>query len=332
MEKVISRHYVEQLTNILSRDAMENNHLPLISIIIPMYNREQLIADTILSVLNQTISEPFEIVVIDDGSNDNSATVVSNINDARIRYFYQPNSGANIARNHGLIKAKGRYVAFLDSDDQYCPEHLERCLETINEEENTVVYGQIIVDRGAGTSFVKPPRALRVDEAMCMYLLCDRGFVQTSTLFLPRELACAVKYDEKLPFGQDTDFAIRLYDFGAQFRMLETPTVIWRDFADNKRVSSASSASIRESWLQRNEAILTKKAIVGDMGWFVAKAYARNRKYWKAGKLFSRAVLRGCYSSKLALTIACQIFLPPTLFRNLADLYISKTKKKPNEN
>lgn len=90
----------------------------MISIIIPVFNREAFIQDAIESVLRQSM-QSFELIVIDDGSTDRSAEIIKHFvkNDSRVHYYYQPNSGVSVARNHGLDKAQGDYVYFLDSDD-----------------------------------------------------------------------------------------------------------------------------------------------------------------------------------------------------------------------
>lgn len=89
---------------------------PYISTIIPVYNAEKYINNCIKSVLNQNIGN-FEIICIDDGSTDNCKDIIKSINDTRIKYYYQKNSGPGIARNKGISLASGEYIAFLDSDD-----------------------------------------------------------------------------------------------------------------------------------------------------------------------------------------------------------------------
>ena len=90
--------------------------MPQVSIIIPAYNRSKFLAQAVQSVLSQTATD-FEILVIDDGSTDDSRAVIENIYDARLKYFYKENGGVSSARNFGLAKAVGEYVSFLDSDD-----------------------------------------------------------------------------------------------------------------------------------------------------------------------------------------------------------------------
>lgn len=92
----------------------------MISVIIPLYNKEGSIAHTIQSVLDQHGAD-FEIVVVDDGSSDHSCTVVEAIHDQRIRLFHQPNGGPSIARNTGIDNARGDWVFFLDADDKLLP-------------------------------------------------------------------------------------------------------------------------------------------------------------------------------------------------------------------
>lgn len=96
---------------------------PLVSVIIPVYNGEKYVKETLQSVLVQSYSN-IEIIVIDDGSIDSSASVVTGLENDRIRYVYQCNAGVSAARNHGVIVAKGDYIAFIDADDLWHPDKL----------------------------------------------------------------------------------------------------------------------------------------------------------------------------------------------------------------
>lgn len=96
----------------------------MISVVIPLYNKKECVAHTLECVLNQTYQE-FEVVVVDDGSTDGSAEVVEGFTDERIRLTRQENGGVSAARNRGIKEARSEYVAFLDADDEWKPEHLQ---------------------------------------------------------------------------------------------------------------------------------------------------------------------------------------------------------------
>ncbi|MDR0866400.1 MAG: glycosyltransferase [Candidatus Symbiothrix sp.] len=96
----------------------------MISIVIPLYNKEKQIENTLRSVFSQTFQD-FEIVIVDDGSTDNSANIVRSINDKRIRFIEQKNHGVSMARNIGIQVAKYESIAFLDADDEWKPDYLE---------------------------------------------------------------------------------------------------------------------------------------------------------------------------------------------------------------
>jgi glycosyltransferase involved in cell wall biosynthesis len=108
-----------------------------VSVIIPTYNRAGIIDKTLFSVIRQTISD-IEIIAVDDGSTDNTCEVVKKIGDSRIKYFYKENGGVSSARNLGLTKAGGEYIAFLDSDDLWQENYLECMISAL---ENHTDYG-----------------------------------------------------------------------------------------------------------------------------------------------------------------------------------------------
>src|SRR3954463_5077031 len=104
---------------------------PLVSIIIPVYNAEKYIAETINSAADQTWSNK-EIIIIDDGSTDGSLAIAKRFANDQIKVFSQANKGASAARNRGLLEAKGKYVQFLDGDDLLMPNKIALQLEHIS--------------------------------------------------------------------------------------------------------------------------------------------------------------------------------------------------------
>jgi len=112
---------------------------PKFSIILPTYNRAHLISTAIQSVLAQSVTD-WELIIIDDGSTDNTKEVVFGFGDKRILYGHQENKGRSTARNAGLHHARGQWVCFLDSDDWYLEDHLEAFENAINEIPDTRVF------------------------------------------------------------------------------------------------------------------------------------------------------------------------------------------------
>ena len=109
----------------------------MVSIIVPVYNSEKYIERCIVSVMKQT-NPNWELIIVDDGSTDKSADIIDRIarNEKKIRYYYQNNSGAGMARNLGITKATGDYIAFLDSDDYLSKDYIE----SIEQHDSDVIF------------------------------------------------------------------------------------------------------------------------------------------------------------------------------------------------
>lgn len=116
---------------------MANN--PFFSVIIPTYNRSQFISKAIYSILDQEFSD-YEIIVVDDGSSDNTEEVITSIRNERLRYFKKENGERAAARNYGAKLSSSRYVNFLDSDDFAYPSHLKVAHEFIIKNDNVEIF------------------------------------------------------------------------------------------------------------------------------------------------------------------------------------------------
>ena len=109
---------------------MEKNEV-LISVIIPLYNKEKTIVHTLSTVMSQTY-KCFEVIVVNDGSSDDSVQLINdNFSDSRIRIISQENSGVSVARNKGVEEAKGDWIAFLDADDEWLPDYLSTLMNAL---------------------------------------------------------------------------------------------------------------------------------------------------------------------------------------------------------
>ena len=294
---------------------------PFFSVVIPVYNRAADLAAAIASVRAQTFQD-FEIVVVDDGSQDNPRAVVERLNDPRIRFIRRLNAGGGAARNTGIDHAQGQFVAFLDSDDVFLPGHLEALHALLAGTTDVVGYARVRVDRGGGRAFLKPPRALGPDENIAEYLLCDRGFTPTSTMAVPRMMAFRVRFSEHLRAAEDTDFAIRLGLAGCRFAMLERAGAVWKDEFNPHRLSASRGGDELDAWLSRLKPHIPAQAWYGARGWAYAKLIVRQRPLTALG-LYLGAVIRGCYRPRLAAAIFLQIFLGRAAYRRLADAGIT---------
>jgi hypothetical protein len=219
--------------------------------------------------------------------------------------------------------ARGRFIAFLDSDDLFLAGHLQRMRTLLDHGSGVVGYAPIRVERGPNLGFVKPPRSIFDGEHMATYLLCERGFVPTITLVVETEVARRVRYDESLPYAQDADFAIRLYLAGCRFVMADAPGAVWNDFRNSRRVSAGRKGAHMTAWLERLKPVIPARAYFGARGWMIAKGIAPSEP-GAALKLFAGAVARGAYRPGMAAVIFLQVFCSDSLYRWLADVVIGR--------
>jgi len=181
---------------------------PLVSVIIPTYNRAHLIAQAVDSVLQQTYSN-VEIIVVDDGSTDDTATVMENYAE-RVSYVRQENAGSAAARNRGLAMARGDYIAFLDSDDLFLSEKLAIQVDYMQQHPHigmTFHWYDAVDDSLDYLHTHELP--LPVDNVYRAWLLqCQMA---TPTVMLRREVVQNVgQFDLELPMSQDVDYWIRV--------------------------------------------------------------------------------------------------------------------------
>lgn len=205
---------------------MANN--PTVSVIIPTYNRAYLVGRAIQSVLNQTY-QGFEIIVVDDGSTDNTEEIIRNLNDPRIYYIrHEKNRGGSAARNTGIRAARGEYIAFLDSDDEWLPGMLSCQMQVILNAPRQigVVYSAYWSFNREGTVKVYWPRTGTVPEKnRFRENIYKQNFAITSSALIKREfLDIAGGFDEKLPRLQDWELWMRLSEH-CQFVFIDKPLV-----------------------------------------------------------------------------------------------------------
>jgi glycosyltransferase involved in cell wall biosynthesis len=193
-------------------DAATQGSLPTVSVIIPSYNAARFLRDSIHSVLNQTWQD-LECIVVDDGSTDSTADVVSAIKDLRLRYHYKQNEKTPSAtRNVGVSVSRGEFVAFLDADDVWLPTKLESQMRLLQAKPDLglVFCAYAITDPELQPLTVIYPEH-REDLFLRTLLAEGNGIAAGSTALVPREVfAQCGGFEIELSVSEDTDFAERV--------------------------------------------------------------------------------------------------------------------------
>lgn len=185
----------------------------LFSVIIPLYNKEKCIARTINSVLSQSYTN-FEIVIVDDGSTDNSAAIVKTITDSRIRLFQKENGGVSSARNYGIEKALGKWIFFIDADDILLPSSLEKLYKVFISSESKV---DIIAGNYArvtqNTTDIYCSRTysgLVREKDKYKYFFLNKFAMCPGSTLINKNLLRNIRYNERFCRYEDLDFMLRL--------------------------------------------------------------------------------------------------------------------------
>jgi glycosyltransferase involved in cell wall biosynthesis len=290
--------------------------VPRFSVVIPVYNRAKSVGPTLESVRDQTFRD-FECIVVDDGSADGEELhgAVEALHDPRFRYVRRENGGGGAARNTGIDEAKGEFIAFLDSDDRWLPEKLARDADACAE--NGVVFSPVLVERDGSIVGRRPRRAPHKTEPIGDYLARGQGFIPTSTIALPLQLARAVRFDETINFGQDADFAIRLDASGVEFHMIKS-SVIMLDDETGDRVSRSIDWQTALAWADRVRPLISDRAYQALLGWHVARLAAHSAHYGTALGMYFGALVRGALPPRLAAKALGQILLPRSAYKRLA--------------
>jgi len=198
----------------------------MISVVIPVRNHAATVARAVKSVIVQSIRN-WEVLVIENGSDNphEIRDVVEAFQDKRIKFIdVGPVDNGNIARNLGVTNAVGDIIAYLDSDDEWLPDHLEKSLLQLETHDSMAVYGNFYVDNGFNRK-ATCSKAIRRSELAGDYRIGNGGKAQTSSFVVKKEVVEKIQWDNDLRRGQDIDFFIRVHEnFG--WRHVNEPTVV----------------------------------------------------------------------------------------------------------
>ncbi len=183
--------------------------MKLISVIIPTYNRKNFLQIAVKSVLAQTYKN-FELIIVDDGSTDETDKLIEKFNDSRIKYIYQKNRGPAKARNTGIKLAKGDYIAFLDSDDRWKKEKLQiQFTEMENHPQYMLSHTEEIWYRNG--KILNPKKKHKKNHGDIFLQSLKLCAISMSTVMVRKELFNKISlYDEKLEVCEDYDMWLRI--------------------------------------------------------------------------------------------------------------------------
>ena len=249
----------------------EGAFTPLVSVLTCAWNAEKYIAETIRSILNQTYRN-LELIVVDDGSTDNTRQVIAGFDDARIRYFYKQHSGLADSRNFSRSKAQGDYSVIIDSDDLIDPSLVEKEIQVFKENPNEylVVYPnfELIRHDGQKTGTFWKYEDYRSAEIVPILFRSGKNVVPEPSMMIPKRLADEVgPYNTRLR-DSDNEFIARLARYASKFISLKQPLYFYRRYEGN--MSSGSMTERANSSLAMMEKMLeiySPRELFPDIGW-----------------------------------------------------------------
>ncbi len=235
-------------------------HKPLISIIVPAYNSVNTLKATVTSIIDQDY-ENWELLIVNDGSNDGTGKLVKSfLNDSRIKLFDQKNQGVAIARNTGILNSNGEYLAFLDADDIWHPQKLNKQINYYNKNPElalvhtrTTIFNDLL-DDGHLNNYVEP-FAVETDY----YRLLISDFITTSSVMLKKSnIGIDISFNSDYIGTEDWDLWIRIAENG-KIGYIEEPLVYYREHQSG--ISKNHTRQLHNDYLVREANVFKNQKI-----------------------------------------------------------------------
>ncbi|MFB3915161.1 MAG: glycosyltransferase family 2 protein [Terriglobales bacterium] len=269
------------------QNVVNNSEPPLVSAVIPTRNRPELVVHAVLSALNQTFRN-LEVVVVIDGPDAATEAALKEIEDARLRVIALPqNVGGSDARNTGVQAARGQWIAFLDDDDEWLPNKIERQLARASASNFhfPVISCQQFVHTGHAEMIW--PREMP-SEPISEYLFSRKllsygdGVLSMITLLTPRQLMIEVPFRSGLRKHQDTDWVLRAVRHpGVGIEFVPEPLAVWNVLEGVQTVGRRVDWKFSLEWVRSNRQLLTPRAYAGFVLTHCAGEAAAQRE-WRA--------------------------------------------------
>lgn len=294
------------------------DHPPLVSVVVTTFNRSKLVRRAIDSVLHQTW-QWLELIVVDDFSTDGTAALLSEIHDPRLRTIrHEQNLGLGDARNSGIREARGKYVAFLDDDDEWLPGKLAaqvEALESVRNLAEVLVFCQVFVDDGVSRR-VRPDRSIRPSESISEYLMCGEGLIIPSCVIVARSQVVETPFEVGRRRLEDYSWFLELERRGVRFELLRQPLVVWHVEMKRDRLSHVVSFDEADQWLAQWQDEITPRARRAFLAREIAPFVTHPRNRLRGARAIIAAIATRSLTATEALKAVVKFVLPlPALFR-----------------
>jgi len=308
-----------------------HNGTPFVTAVIPPRNRSDLVVRAVRSSLNQSFND-LEVVVVIDGPDPATVERLAEIDDERLHVIELPESvGGSEARNAGVRAARGEWIAFLDDDDEWLPTKIARQLDlALKSRSRFPVIATRMLGRTQNCDFLIPRRLPEPDECLSEYLFNRSSLfrgeaqLQTSMLFINRELLLVVPFTSGLRRHQDTEWYLRIAQTtGVSVEFVPEPLGIWYLDENRKRIGTTNNWEYSLGWLRANKCRMTSRAYAG----FIATQLGPEGD-WNAFPLLLREMLSNGKPKPIDLAIYFGVWLVPRRLRLIIRSYIHRSKSQ----
>ncbi len=310
---------------------------PLVSVVIPTFLRPQFVTRAVGSVLLQTMKS-LEVVVVVAGRDHETIKALKVIKDPRLRIHVPDRQmTGSQARNVGVELSHGTWVAFLDDDDYWMTDKLQRQLQVAEAMESRYpVISCRLIARAESDDFVWPRRYPRANEPLCEYLFRRRspfygeGLLQTSTLLAKRELLQTIPFDEHLNRFDDLDWILRIHNLSGvdvAFPTMPDPLVVWHIDRSRVRASNGGCWRMAIRWIRSHEHRVSRRAFSGFL-LCDTSAIAGRQGDWTAFWPLWREALRGGRPDLMQILNHFANYLTPLRLRHLTACWVALFRRR----
>ncbi len=308
--------------------------MPLISVVVPVYNGEKTIKETIESILNQTLSD-LELLIINDGSQDSTLEIISTIQDSRIQVFSYPNAGLAASRNRGIKHATTDYISFIDADDLWTPDKLELQFNALQENpQAAVAYSWTDYIDDSSQYLRRGSHITANGDVYAKLLVIDFLENGSNALIRKQALIDVGSFDESLPAAEDWDIFLKLaanYPFVA----VPAPQILYRLSSNSMsanvvRQEAACVKVLNRAFTEAPESLQhLKRYSFGNLYKYltakILEGYPSQQRGWVASRLFwnclrqDSSLLSARVTFKVLLKIAIMAVFPSAIAQTLLE-------------